>query len=44
MPEKAKNKTSLQQRVSPRITLPKIMLLQSDTKALNIMFPAAKDD
>ena len=44
MPEKAKNKAHLQQRVSLRITLLKIILLQSDTKALNIMFPAAKND
>ena len=44
MPEKAKNKTSLQQRVSLRITLPKIILLQNDTKALKFMFPAAKTD
>ena len=44
MPEKAKNETSLQQRVSLCITLPKIILLQSDTKALKIMFPAAKND
>ena len=41
---KAKNKTNLQQRVSLRITLPKIILLQNDTKALKIMFPAAKND
>ena len=44
MPEKAKNKTKLQQRISLRITLPKIILLQNDTKALKIMFPAAKND
>ena len=44
MPEKAKNKTSLQQRVSLRITLSKFILLQSDTKALKILFPAAKYD
>ena len=44
MPEKAKSKTNLQQRVSLRITLPKIILLQSDTKAVKIMFPAAKND
>ena len=44
MPEKAKNKTNLQQRVSLRITLPKIILLQNDTKALKFMFPAAKND
>ena len=44
MPGKAKNKTNLQQRVSLRITLPKIILLQNDTKALKIMFPAAKND
>ena len=44
MPEKAKNKTNLQQRVALRITLPKIILLQSDTKASKIMFPAAKND
>ena len=44
MPEKAKNKTNLQQRVSLRITLSKITLLQSDTNALKIMFPAAKND
>ena len=45
MQEKAKNKTNLQQRVSLRITLQKkIILLQSDTKALKIMFPAAKND
>ena len=44
MPEKAKNKPNLQQRVSLRITLPKIILLQNDTKALQIMFPAAKND
>ena len=43
MPEKAKNKTNLKQRVSLRITLSKL-LLQSDTKALKIMFPAAKND
>ena len=43
MPEKAKNKTNLQQRVSLRITLSKITLLQSDTNALKIMFPAAKN-
>ena len=44
MPEKAKNKTNLQHRVSLRITLQKIIILQSDTKALQIMFPAAKND
>ena len=44
MPEKANNKTSLQQRVLLRITLPKIILLQSNNKALKIMFPAAKND
>ena len=44
MQEKAKNKTNLQQRVSLRITLSKITLLQSDTNALKIMFPAAKID
>ena len=44
MPEKARNKTNLQQRVSLRITLSKITLLQSDNKALKIMFPAAKND
>ena len=44
MPEKAKNKTNLQQRVSLRITLPKIIVLQSGTKALKIMFQAAKND
>ena len=44
MLEKAKTKTSLQQRVSLRIILPKIILLQSDTKALKIMSPTAKND
>ena len=44
MPEKAKNRANLQQRVSLRITLPKIILSQNDTKALKIMFPAAKID
>ena len=44
MPEKAKNETNLQQRVSLRITFPKIILIQSDTKAIKIMFPAAKND
>ena len=44
MQEKAKNKTNLQQRVSLRITLSKITLLQSDTNALKIMFLAAKND
>ena len=44
MPEKAKNKTNLQHRVLLRITLPKSVLLQSDTKALKIMFPAADND
>ena len=43
MPEKAKNKTNLQQRVSLRITHPKIVLSQSYTKALKIMFPAVKN-
>ena len=41
---KAKNKTNLQQRVLLRITLSKITLLQNDTNALKIMFPAAKND
>ena len=44
LPEKAKSKTNLQQRVLLRITLPKIVFLQSDTKALEIMFPTAKND
>ena len=44
MPEKVKNKTNLQQRISLRITLPKIVLLQNDTKALKFMFLAAKND
>ena len=44
MPDKAKNKTNLQQRVLLRITLLKIIVLQSDSKALKIMFPAAKND
>ena len=42
MPEKAKNKRNLQQRVSLRITLPKIILLQSDTKA-QVMFAATQN-
>ena len=42
MPEKAKNKTGLQQRVSLRITFSKIILLQSDTKTLNITFKLFK--
>ena len=44
LPEKAKSKTNLQQRVLLRITLPQIVFLQSDTKALEIMFPTAKND
>ena len=44
MPEQDKNKTNLQQRVSLRIVLPKIILLQSDIKTLKIMFPDAKND
>ena len=44
MREKAKNKAKLQQRILLRITLPQIVFLQSDTKALEIMFPTAKND
>ena len=42
MPEKAKSKTNLQQRVSLRITLPKSIILQSDTNAL--IFAATQND
>ena len=41
-PEKAKNKTNSQQCISLHITLPQIVPLRNDTKALKIMFPAAK--
>ena len=34
----------MQQRVSIRITLTTIILLQNDTKALKFKFPAAKND
>ena len=44
MPEKAENKTNLQQCIAPHITLPQIIPLQNDTKALKIMFPATKQD
>ena len=44
MPEKAKNKTNLQQRVSLRIILPKIIPLLNDTRALRIMFPATQNN
>ena len=43
MPEKKpKTQTNLQQCISLHITLPKIVPLQNDTKALKIMFSAAK--
>ena len=44
MPEKAKNKTNLQQCISLHITLPQILPLQNDPQALKIMFPAAQND
>ena len=44
-PEKSqKNKTNSQQCISLQITLPQIVPLQNDTKALKIMFPAAQND
>ena len=39
---KPKTKTNLQQCISLHITLPQIVPLQNDTKALKIMFPAAE--
>ena len=44
MPEKAKNKTNLQQCISLHITLPQIIPLQNDTQALKIMFPATQNE
>ena len=45
MPEKKpKTKTNLQQCISLHNTLPQIMPVQNDTKALKIIFPAAKID
>ena len=43
-PQKAKKKTNLQQSISLHITLPQIIPLQNDTKALKIMFPATQND
>ena len=42
--KKAKNKTNLQQYISLQFTFPQIIPLQNDTRALNIMFPAAQND
>ena len=41
--KKPKTKTNLQQCISLHIALPQIVPLQNDTKALKIMFPAAKN-
>ena len=42
--KKAKCKTNLQQRVSLRITLPKIIPLQNGTKESKNIFPATQND
>ena len=43
MPEKAKNKNSLQQCILLDITLPQIIPLKNDTQALKIMFLATQN-
>ena len=44
MPESSQNNTNLQQCISLHITLPQIIPLQKDNKALNIVLPAAQND
>ena len=44
-PEKSqKNKTNSQKCILQHITLPQIMPVQNDTKALKIMFPGTHND
>ena len=44
MPEKPKTKQTCNSAFHYVLLFKKIILLQSDTKALKIMFPAAKND